>query len=290
LKIKANPSAQDKHYGSMTPGKSSSCTIDGLVPLRFDSTFRKTLGTFVSTLTAPRPTTVIFLVLPVTVMTLSSPLLRQILSSSKKALSNYFACQLFFEFVPEQHVFTCMEKSSTYESALDTLSSSVYNRVLLPVDRLRSTQVDNIQEEKDDLRAYLSAPAFTLARPWHNKVSYVHDSHTSLDVMDRFTLLHVGYHLTGCGKWIIACCVDQRGENHEVNVWLTQPPADREQHDPDQDHEHEHDSEPLLCGEGYAVKKVWDFAMTFAKRTDVEWRVVFARLGVLSEKEMIGTS
>ena len=121
-------------------------------------------------------------------------------------------------------------------------------------------------------------PSFTLARPLYNKVSYVRAAHTSLDVMDRYTLLHVGYHLTACGKWILASCVDERGEAHDLGVWLTQSPAD-----------HEGDAE-MLSDEEYAVKRVWDFAMQFAKKTDVEWRVVFTRLGVMTESELNGMS
>ena len=121
-------------------------------------------------------------------------------------------------------------------------------------------------------------PSFTLARPLYNKVSYVRAAHTSLDVMDRYTLLHVGYHLTTCGKWILASCVDQRGEAHDLGVWLTQSPGD-----------HEGDAE-VLSDEEFAVKRVWDFAMQFAKKTDVEWRVVFTRLGVMPESELNGKS
>jgi len=36
---------QGKHYGTMSLGKSGFCTKDGLAPLRFDSSFRKNLGT-----------------------------------------------------------------------------------------------------------------------------------------------------------------------------------------------------------------------------------------------------
>jgi mediator of RNA polymerase II transcription subunit 13 len=109
----------------------------------------------------------------------------------------------------------------------------------------------------------------------HNKVSFSRAAHTSLDVMDRYTLLHVAYHLTPCGKWIIACCIDQRGENYELGVWLTHSPG-------------EHEGETEHSDEEYAVKKVWDFAMQFARKTNVEWRVVFAKLGGLSLPEMEG--
>ncbi|KAF8171817.1 hypothetical protein BJ912DRAFT_994983, partial [Pholiota molesta] len=170
-----------RNYGL---GMSTVCAKDGLVPMRFDASFRKSLGMFT-------PTLVLFLVLPITVMSLSSPVLRQILSVIKKVLSNYRASQVFFQFIPEQHLFSSLEKTSGYDSALDRLVFSIYDRIQVPV-------------------------------------TYVRAAHTSLDVLDRHTLLHVAYHLTACGKWIIAACVDQRGEAYETGVWLTQEPVERE--------------------------------------------------------------
>jgi len=268
-------SGQGKQYGSITFGTLPSCSSDGLISLRFDATFRKTLGNLVSSLTTPRRTTVVFLVVPIAIMTLSSPVLRQIISVSKKVLGSYPANQILFKLIPEQHIIIGLQKSSAYDSALDLLSSSIYNRILIPVDRLRSRRITNFNSGKDDTRSYLMAPSFTLARSLYNKVSLVRASHTSLDVMDRYSLLHVGYHLTACGKWIIVCCIDQRGESHNLGVWLTQSPG-------------EHEGESEHSNEEYAVKRVWDFAMQFTKKTNVEWRVVFAKLGVLTIKEMEG--
>ena len=209
-------------------------------------------------------------------MSLSSPVLRQILSVSKKVLASYQTNQFCLQFVPQQHLFLGHDRLSAYDSALDQLCSSVYNRILVPVDRITSRRLRPHPNDEKDTRKYFMGPSFTLARPLYNKVSYVRAAHTSLDVMDRYTLLHVGYHLTACGKWILASCVDQRGEAHDLGVWLTQSPAD-----------HEGDVE-MLSDEEYAVKRVWDFAVQFAKKTDVEWRVVFTRLGVMTESELNG--
>jgi mediator of RNA polymerase II transcription subunit 13 len=271
------------------------------VPMRFDASFRKSLGmfyggnnvdfrpnlnfvaSFVANLTPPQPTLVLFLVLPITVMSLSSPVLRQILSVIKKVLSNYRASQVFFQFIPEQHLFSSLEKTSGYDSALDRLVFSIYDRIQVPVDRLRPRRIHPpFEDEREDSRRYFMDPSFTIARPRYNKVTYVRAAHTSLDVLDRHTLLHVAYHLTACGKWIIAACVDQRGEAYETGVWLTQEPVERERD------AHE-GAEGEVSKEEYAVRRVWEFAMQFARKANVEWRVVFARLGVISEKELDGT-
>ncbi|KAJ3507555.1 hypothetical protein NLJ89_g6229 [Agrocybe chaxingu] len=271
---------QARHYGVMTPGKSTS-SVDGLVPLRFDASFRKNLSTFFSRLPASQPTTMIFMIVPAAMMTLSSPALRQILSVSKKMLANSLPCKITLEFVPEQAILSVLERSTAYDSELDVLTSSVYNRILVPIERSRARRIPPFD---DDSTSYLMAPSFTLARPVYNRVSYVRSAHTSLDVMDRYTLLHVGYHLSLCGKWIIACCVDQRAEMYDLGVWLTQSPANG-----GQEHESaEGEATAVISDEEYAVKKVWDFATQFARKTNVEWRVVFARLGVLNEKEMNG--
>lgn len=213
----------------------------------------------------------LFLVLPITAMSLSSAVLRQILSVIKKVVSNYRAGQLFFQFIPEQHLFSSLEKPAGYESALDQLAFSVYDRIPVAVDRLRTQRANS--SFGDDTRRYFAAPSFTLARPVHTRVTYARAAHASLDVLDRHTLLHVGYHLTTCGKWIIATCVDQRGEAYETGVWLAQPPEGEEEGGVPED---------------YAVRRIWEFAMQFAKKTNVEWRVVFARLGVMSERELHG--
>ncbi|KDR74530.1 hypothetical protein GALMADRAFT_141557 [Galerina marginata CBS 339.88] len=303
---------QAKHYGTMSLGKSGVCLKDGVVPLRYDATFRKSLTAFVGSLVPPQPTLVIFLVVPMTIMSLSSPVLRQILSVSKKVLGTYSASQIFFQFVPENHIFCALERTPAHGSACDVLASSVYNRVLVPVDRLRPRSDGGgaprspllLDADPDRVRRLFMAPSFTLARPLHSRVSYVRAAHTSLDVMDRGTLLHVGYHLTACGKWILACCVDQRGEAYDLGVWLTQMQTPgREQEGEGEDvgergvgvgvgaqgdvgEEDEEGAERPLSDEEYAVRKVWDFGMESARKANVEWRVVFARLGVMGEKEM----
>lgn len=86
--------------------------------------------------------------------------------------------------------------------------------------------------------------------------------------MERHLLLHVGYGTSTCGKWITASCIDQRGGNHDLGLWLNQLD----------------DGTP----EEFVVKKVWEFAMTFTKRTDVEWRVAFVKAGSIDEREMEG--
>lgn len=80
--------------------------------------------------------------------------------------------------------------------------------------------------------------------------------------------MHLGYRISSCGKWIFAACVDERGEAHDLGVWLAQ-------------------KENL---EAHLVLQLWAFAMGFAKKASVEWRIVISKLGSMSAYELDGTS
>jgi hypothetical protein len=62
--------------------------------------------------------------------------------------------------------------------------------------------------------------------------------------------------------------VDQRGESHDLGVWLNQ-----------------HEEGSL---EGFMVGQLWNFALHVAKAANIEWRIVFAKLGIMGEREMNG--
>lgn len=193
---------------------------------------------------------------------LASPNLRQVFSAAKRALKDRTDSQILFQFVPETFV-----QSSVHESSpLDDFVNSVYNRILKPVDRSMSRAFFTLGAPK---RKFFQDPSFALGRPRQNKVALIQQTPIrSLDVLDRHTLLHVGYRVSSCGKWLLAACVDQRGENHELGVWLNQ--------------QEEGTAENAL------VDKLWDFAISVAKEANVEWRIVFAKSGMMGEREMHG--
>ena len=197
-------------------------------------------------------------------MTMSSPILRQLFAAVKRALKTYSEAQIVFQFVPEQIIINSLENSASHDLNLELLCHSLYERILLPVDRCMSRR---FFEHGERIRNYLQEPAFTLARPLRNKVKFLRQTPLrSLDVVDRHTLLHVGYQVSPCGKWILAACVDQRGEAHDLGVWFKQNDAVETQ----------------------IVVQVWDFALRFARRANVEWRIVIAKLGSMGETELDG--
>lgn len=80
--------------------------------------------------------------------------------------------------------------------------------------------------------------------------------------------MHMGYRISSCGKWIFAACVDQRGEAHDLGVWLAQKENT----------------------EVHMVHQLWNFVMSFAKKASVEWRIVISKLGSMSSYELDGMS
>jgi mediator of RNA polymerase II transcription subunit 13, fungi type len=208
-------------------------------------------------------------------MTLASPVLRHIFSAVKKVIKTYSEAQILFQFVPEQLILSYMGNPSSNFSDLEAFCASLYDRILLPVDRHMSRQLFGYGES---VRRYLQEPSLTLARPIHTKVSFIRSPHAPLDVMDRHMFVHIGYQVSLCGKWILAACVDQRGEAHDLGVWLTQTPGEGG----------ESEVEVEVSKDLFLVKKVWEFAVQFMKRANVEWRLVLSKLGAMRESELEG--
>ena len=199
-------------------------------------------------------------------MDMRNPLLRQLFASVKRALKTYSEARIEFQFVPEDNIINFVEHSALHERDLLYLCHSVYERILRPVDRWMSRK---FLEHGARVRSYFQEPVFTIARPIHSKVQFVREASVrSLDVVDRHTLLHVSYQVSPCGKWIMAACVDQRGESHELGLWLTQ-------------------SESV---ETQFVNQVWEFALKFARKANVEWRIVIAKQGTMGEAELEGVA
>ncbi|THH18281.1 hypothetical protein EW146_g2660 [Bondarzewia mesenterica] len=234
-------SYEAKNLGSHMAGRNVGCTKDGIVPVKFDA-FRKTLSTFVANLPISTANYVFF-------------------SAVKRAQKVYSEAQILFQFLPA-HLIHSVRYPSATQCGLVPFVVCVYERILRPVDRIMSRRFSDHGER---VRNFFQEPAVTLARPVHNKVHLVREFPArTLDVLERHTLLHVGYRVSACGKWIFAACIDQRGEAHDLGVWLSQSEYP----------------------ETHLVQQLWQFAVNFAKKASVEWRIVFARLGSMSPAEL----
>lgn len=197
-------------------------------------------------------------------MSLASPVMRQVLGALRKAHAD--TRNILFHFVPDSLISNPVSQSSSKSDCV-TIAQFVYDRVLQPVDRVMSRP---FFQHTEPTRRFFQATAFTLARADRTTVSFSRPlpGYKSLDVIDRYTLLHVAYHVASGGKWIIAAITDERGENHDISVWLTEP-------------EDEGDG-----GMRHVIRSVWKFAAEFAKRADIEWRVNIAKMGPMDMAEL----
>ncbi|KAF9224428.1 hypothetical protein BS17DRAFT_879901 [Gyrodon lividus] len=242
--------------GTHTSGSHPICSVDGILALRLDS-LRKSLIPFIADLPSEQTGLVFYIAIPAPALTLASPLLRQVLSTIKRLQKSRFEYPITFQLIPE-HIIAAHDLG---DSSIDfeRLCFSVYHRVLQPVDRAVSRF-----ESGQESRRYLQEPPYTLARPPNPTVRFSQlGPARTLDVLDRHTLLHVGYKFSACGKWLVASCVDQRGESYDVGSWLTQDEV-----------------------ETTAVLQIWDFAVQFARKANVEWRLVISKLGLMSSSEL----
>ena len=203
-------------------------------------------------------------------MTLASPVLRQSIAALTKAFKDHENIHAIYQLVPEHQVFGPLQTPSSHELSIINLCSSVYDRIPSVVSRSASRDL----LENGNNQCYMEGPAFTLGRPLPCKPSFIREAHAPLDVMDRYTLMHVGYQSSVCGKWLVAACIDQRGEAHDIGTWLT--------------HTLEEGQEIEISEEAYTVTKVWEFALSFAKKANVEWRVAIAKHGIMEETELDG--
>ena len=262
-------------------GASIASMKNGILPLRFDS-FRKALckcihsydrAVLIATLQAPlvasfstntSSTFVLYVVTPISIMSLASPIFRQVCSTVKRILQGDVAHHVRTFFVPEQCVFRIGDQPGLSNFDLDRLCLSLYDRILRPIDRQMPRR---FHDHGPPSRGYFREPAFAIARPAHVRVNYQTQFPARLlDVMDRHTLLHVGYQFTACGRWVVAAAIDQRGESYQLGTFL----CDSNDH------------------EKGVVECLWKFAVDFGRKGNVDWHLVIARLGSMGERELDG--
>lgn len=201
-----------------------------------------------------------YVVIPTYILSLGSLALRQILSGIRRVKLAYEEKRLHFHFLPD-NIFA---QSDDYASslAIDALALSVYDRIARPMQRM---MLRPYKEGLGITTHFFSAPAFTLARPSTPNISITYKyPMTDVGSLDRYMFLHVGYKLSPCRKWIMTACIDQRGEGSDMEIWLMQDDQDWRQ----------------------VVDHLWKFSEDFLKRANLEWRVVFTKLGSMGEDEL----
>jgi mediator of RNA polymerase II transcription subunit 13 len=149
--------------------------------------------------------------------------------------------------------------------AIDVTVDSVYNRVLRRVPLAGTSRLHPTEPNV----AFFQAPVFTIARQSQKHVSFTYQyPPPDAGALDESTILHVGYRVSQCRRYVFASVVDERGEEQDVSAWFIS--CDRE------------------AFWQQVVANVWTFALRAASRARVQWTMVMAKLGGIEELELDG--
>jgi len=219
---------------------------------------------------------VIYVIAPPSVCSsLNSLALRTIIMSQKPISKldgqhDFDHDRVLVHFVPDYLIADPHTYPTTRHVGLEQFTTSVYDRLLRPTLRQTSRQFWEYNPAFDNR---FQVPSFALARQTPPQAHLEWEERPSLNVLDRHTFLQVGYRLSECEKWLLAACIDERGEAHDVAVWGV--PTQNE-------------SATMSCT--WVVSHIWIFAKQFAQRADTEWRIVVSKLGGMLENEIEGAS
>ncbi|KAI5475687.1 hypothetical protein MNV49_001062 [Pseudohyphozyma bogoriensis] len=161
---------------------------------------------------------------------------------------------------------------------LDRLAFSVFDQLQIPVSKLHFPVPETFPTAPFNHAVGPAArpfqfPAITLSpiKKPHIEFELAWPS-SSLEVMHRHRLLHVGYTVFPVEgesnlEWLVTSVIDERGETWKMVPKLIRCPAG-------------------AATEMARAKLVWAIARTVADQADVEWRMVICRLGLMSKIEM----
>ncbi|QRW15725.1 mediator complex subunit 13 carboxy-terminal protein [Rhizoctonia solani] len=234
----------------------------GVVSVKWESMV-KTLVSFISSLPLTQSHIILYLIIPQRAF--SSPALRSFIPTleSNKFISTLseHRHRLSTHLVPASLLFDHSTTPPESRQRLVSTALSVYDRIPRTVGRRIRREIISL-----DIPAHTSVhvPAYTLARPLAPRFRFSMDwPDAQREVFDRHMFLHVGYSYSKSKRWLGATCIDERGEAYETKVWM--------------------------CEEwsvGKVIAKVWSFAMRFAKRAAIEWRIVFCKMGEMEWDEV----
>ncbi|KAG8720920.1 hypothetical protein FRC09_008779, partial [Ceratobasidium sp. 395] len=181
--------------------------------------------------------------------------------------------------VPAAMVFNHHAAPPDSRQQLEYTALSVYDRIQRTVAKRIRRRILHLSFP-DHTR--VQVPAFTIARTLTPRFRFSMDwPDKHRETMDRHMFLHVAYTFSKSRRWLCAACVDERGEARETKVW-------RVSLAPEEEDEGELDEESIDQGArmNKYVNLVWHFAMKFAKRAGIEWRVVICRMGAMGVEEL----
>lgn len=220
----------------------------------------------------PTPHLVFYLVAPLALKS-SAFSLRDIQSQLASFTSRLLSTSTHFIFhtVSLSQVLEDESSPSSSRAALDRTALAMYDRLPRHVDRLIPRRMFPEDLSPSNTSSAIAHPAFHIARPKEKPVEVKFTLSwppPTLNLVDRHMFLHVAYAVSASGEWLVAMVVDERGQSQETKVWRLET---RYSHD-------------------RLVSRVWEFATTFAKTADVEWRMVVCKLGLMGWDEIAGGS
>ncbi|CUA77187.1 Mediator of RNA polymerase II transcription subunit 13-like [Rhizoctonia solani] len=237
-------------------------TGGGIVAVRWESV-AKTLVSFVSSLPQTQSHIVLYLIVPQRAF--ASPALRSFIPTLES--NNFISTlsehhdHLCVHLVPASLLFDHSTTPPESRQRLECTALAVYDRVPRIVGRRIRREIIPLDVPA---QTTVHVPAYTLARPLAPRFRFSMDwPDVQREVLDRHMFLHVAYGFSKSKRWLGATCVDERGEAYETKVWMAED-----------------------MNASKLVAKLWSFAMRFAKRAAIEWRVVFCKLGPMELDEL----
>ncbi|KAG9090512.1 hypothetical protein FRC06_001023, partial [Ceratobasidium sp. 370] len=241
-------------------------TKKGVVQVRWNST-TKTL-----------PNLVFYIILPPSI--LPAPWFQSMLLKLKSdTLTDTAGQHITIHLVPATTVFNHNATPSDSHQQLESIALSLYDRIPRTVGKRIRREIIRLSFP---VHTIVHVPAFTIARTLTPRFRFSMDwPDRQRETMDRHMFLHVAYGFSKSRRWLCAACVDERGEAYETKAWRVTAV-------PEEEPEGELEEEPVDRGArtNKYVNMVWHFAMKFAKRAGIEWRIVICRMGIMSVEEL----
>lgn len=211
---------------------------------------------------------VVYIIIPNTFANLSHPAAANIFQVISDISSSFgpSSGRVHFHLVPEVFISHSQSLAHNQLFSLERLVLAVYDAI----PRFSDRQHSRLSAHRKPARERMSAHAFALAYESTPKVFYVEQwPAPPSNILDRYTILHIGYGVSKDGNWVVASAISQHGDEQENQIWEGEGVVY---------------SDPAQA----IVRRVFDFAMRFSRRADVEWRVVISRLGPMPEAELAG--
>ncbi|QRV72298.1 mediator complex subunit 13 carboxy-terminal protein [Ceratobasidium sp. AG-Ba] len=268
-----------RKLGKHTLGESGNIKR-GLVRIHWDSA-NKTLGSLTGLLSTTNTNVVFYVILPPSTLSVSwiQSWLVKLHSDAKPNLTENHQ-HLIIQLVPCSSVFQHTSAPLDSRKHVENTAVSLYERIPRVVGRRVRRQILPLSCQP---YTTVHVPAFTIGRWLTPRFRFSMDwPDKQRETMDRHMFLHVAYRFSKSRRWLCAACLDERGEAYETKVWRVVGVPDEE--------EEEADLEEQPSGRGMRMNKyvnlVWHFAMRFAKRAGIEWRVAICRMGTMGIEEL----